>query len=647
MFDLFRSRTNSVRYLLMALLSLVALSMVITLIPGFGSPTYETNDQVLAEVDSEPVTARMVGQVIQQQLRNQAMSPQAVEMMLPQVVNKIVGEMATAYQAKKMGFAVSDQEVVQEIKTLMPQLFQGGEFAGKEIYQEYLSQMNLSIGEFESKVRQQVLLDKLQRLAFDGIVVAPSEVQAEYEKRKEQVRLEVVKVDAAEYRAQFKPTREEMLDHLRKNQAGYQVPPQRDAAILIADADKMGAALQISDAELKAAYDGQLARFRVDERVNVRHILVKAESSASKEEKAAAKTKAESLLKQVRGGADFADLAKKNSDDPGSAQKGGDLDWIQRGQTVKPFEDSAFSLKPGETSNVVESVFGYHIIQTMKKEAARTRSFDEVREELLSEMRKRMLFDKMPGIVDQAKAEIVKSPGDIQQIAAKYNLTLVHGKDLKPADAIPGLGDNRDLAGQIASLQKGGVTGVVQTSDNKLAFAMVENVIPERPAKLEDVEPLIRAALIEEKARNLADGRIKAVQDKLAGSSDLRAAAAAAGLKTIDTGFFARGGQMKDVGPQAYFGEQPFVNAIGKVVGPYSIGPARYFFKIVEKQAGSTEGLSAERDAILNSIRDRKLSERRDLFEEGLIQSLKAKGVVKVNDDAVKRMASNYRTSGA
>jgi peptidyl-prolyl cis-trans isomerase D len=648
MFDLFRSRTNSVRYLLMALLTLVALSMVITLIPGFGSPGFESNEQVLAEVGGEPVTTRMVSQVVQQQIRNQNMSPQTLELMLPQVVNKIVGEMSTAYQAKRMGFAVSNTEVANEIKTLMPQLFQGGVFAGKEAYQEFLSQMNLSIGEFENKVRQQVLLNKLQRLAFDGIIVAPSEVEAEFQKKKEQVRLEVVKVDASELRSQFKPTQAEMLDHLKKNQAGYQVPPQRTVGLVIADADKLGEALAIRDAELKAAYDGQIARFRVDERVNVRHILVKAESTASAEEKAKAKAKAADLLKQIRAGADFAELARKNSEDTGSAQKGGDLDWIQRGQTVKPFEDSAFSLKPNEISGLVESVFGFHIIQPLKKEAAHTKPFEEVRAELLSEMRKRQLFDKMPALVDQVRAEVLKNPALAAQAAQKANLVFVRAEKLKPSDAFPVLGDSRDLAAQVMGLGKGGISDVVQTKDNKLAFAVVEEILPERPATLADVEELVRAAIVEEKARQLADSRIKSVEEKLkAAPKDLSAAASSAGMKLIDTGLFARGGQMKDVGPQAYFGEQPFVNPVGNVVGPYSIGPARYFFRIVERVPGSREGLEAERAGIVNSIKDRKLAERRDLFEEGLVDRLKAEGKVKVYDDAIKRMASSYRPAGS
>ncbi len=649
MFDLFRSRTNSVRYLLMALLTLVALSMVITLIPGFGSPGMESNQQVLAEVGGEPVTARMVSQVVQQQIRNQNMSIQTMEIMLPQVVNKIVGEMATAYQAQRMGFSVSNDEVVQEIKTLMPQLFQGGEFVGKDVYQQYLSQMNLSIGEFESKVRQQVLLDKLQRLAFDGIIVAPSEVEAEYQKRMEKVRLEVIKVDASELRSQFKPTQEELMDHLRKNQAGYQVPPTRNVTVVVADADKMGETLNISDAELKAAYDGQIARFRVDERVNVRHILVKAESTASKEEKAKAKAKAEDLLKQIRAGGDFAALAKKNSDDPGSAQKGGDLDWIQRGQTVKPFEDAAFTLKPNQISGVVESLFGFHIIQPLKKEAAHTKPFDEVRGELLSEMRKRQLFDKMPAIVDQARAEILKAPAQAAQIAQKYNLVVARAEKMKPSDPFPLLGNSRELSLQMMPLQKGGVSEVIQTQDNKLGFAVVDEVFPERPAQLADVQDLVRAAIVEEKARALAESRVKAIEAKLKSSpDDLRGAAAAVpGLKIVDTGLFARGGAMKDVGPQAYFGEQAFVNPIGKVVGPYTIGAARYFFRVAEKAPGSATGLEAERNNLVKSIKDRKLTERRDLFEEGLIGNLKAEGKVKINDDAVKRMASTFRVNGA
>ncbi|MCC6589483.1 MAG: peptidylprolyl isomerase [Bryobacterales bacterium] len=645
MFDLFRSRATTMRYLLIVLLSLVALSMVITLIPGFGSPSYGSrNDQVLAEVGSEKVTQRTVAQVIQMQMRNRQMSPEIIGIMLPQIVNQMVGELATAYEARRMGLTVSDQELVQAIQGLMPHLFQNGEFAGREAYQATLAQMNTTIPEFESKVRQNVLLEKLQRIAFDGIIVSPQEVDAELKRKSEKVRLQVVKFDPEEIKKTLKPTDDELREYLKANQAMFQVPAKRTVALVIVDADKLGESLPITDAMVKQAYEGQMERWRSPERVKLRHILIKAEASASAEDKKKAREKAEGLLKQIKGGADFAELAKKNSEDPGSAPKGGDLDWVQRGQTVKPFEDAAFALKPKEISNVVETIFGYHIIQALEKENSRVKPFDEVKGDLLTELRKRQLFDKMPAVADQARAEIVKNPSQAEEVAKKLNLTFAKAEKVGPGSDYPVIGKNQELDQQLAAVAKGGVTPVVQTADNKLIIGSVLDVFPARPGDLNEVREQVKAAYLGKKAADLAEERSKAFETKLkANNNDLAKTAKEMNVKLVDTGEFERGGQMKDVGPAAYFGEQPWVSPVGAVVGPYRVSSTPYWFKVVAKKEGDPASLQNERQAVVSAIKEKKLRERRDLFEEGILSRLKADGKVTVHDDAIKRMASSYR----
>jgi hypothetical protein len=165
---------------------------------------------------------------------------------------------------------------------------------------------------------------------------------------------------------------------------------------------------------------------------------------------------------------------------------------------------------------------------------------------------------------------------------------------------------------------------------------------------LRDGENLVRAAVGEEKARAAGDKQVQAIQASLTASpDDIQKAAAAVGLKVIDTGLFSRGAEMKGVGPQAYFGENPFINTVGKVIGPHSVASARYFYKIMERAPGNADKLESERGAIVATIKERKLRERRELFEDGLIQQLKASGKVTINDDAVKRLGAQYRSSGA
>lgn len=645
MFDLFRSRAKAMRYLLIVLLSLVALSMVITLIPGFGSSPIRSNEQVLAEIGDEAVTTRMVAQVVQMQIKNQQMSPAVAELMIPQIVNQIVGELATSYQARRMGFSASDEEVAQQIRGFLPQLFQGGQFAGKEIYQEFLArQMNLSIGEFEAKIRQQILLEKLQRVAFDGIIVAPKEVESEFQRKGAKARLDVVRFDPTEIRKDLNPTREELAGFLKERRSQFMIPATRNLTLVVADADRLGESLPITDAALRQAYASQRDRYKVDEKVKVRHILVKAAENAGADEKKKAKAKAEDLLKQIKSGADFAELAKKNSEDPGSASKGGDLDWVTRGQTVKPFEDTAFALKPKEMSGVVETMFGYHIIQTTDKQPLRMKPFEEVKDELLTEMRKRQLFEKMPALIEQARAELQKTPGQAAQIAQKLGLAAVKATKVKPGDAYPEIGANRDLDAVVASLTKGGVTSVVQSKDNKLAVAVMDDLFPARPAELSEMEKEVREAYKDSKSQELVESRGKEFEKRLkANHNDLGKTAAEMKAKVIDTGLFERLGQLKDIGPAAYFGEQPWSNPVGAVVGMYRVANVNYFFKITGKQPANASELESQRGGIVAVIKERKLRERREMFEEGLVRQLKAEKKIKVNEDAIRRLATSYR----
>ena len=645
MLDLFRSRDTSMRYLLIVLLSLVALSMIVTLIPGFGSQSMSGADQqTVATVCGEKVTSQQVAQLVQIQIRNREMSPEVAELAVPQMVNQMVGEMATSCQARKMGLAVSDTEVASGIKMLMPMLWQNGEFAGKEAYSAYLQRMNTNIPQFEARVRQNLMLEKLQRVAFDGIVVSPKEVTEEYLKRNEKARVDVIKLDTDEFRKTVTPSRAELEAEHKANKARYVVPPQLTGALLLADAEKMGASLSLPDEELKKMYQARLEQFKTQDRVKTRHILVKSDERTSKEDDAKAKAKAQDLLNQVKAGGSFAELAKKNSDDPGSGSKGGELDFYPRGQLDKAYEAAAYALKPGETSALVKSQFGYHIIQTIEKDLARTKPFEEVKAELTSEYRKRQLGDKIPQIVEQAHAEVVKAPGQAAQIAQKYGLELVRLEKWTGTGEFPGgIGRSQELNMAVGALMKGGVSEPLELPKSRMVFAVADNVSSARPGELNEVEDAVKAAVVDSKAAKALEATAAALEAKLkANGNDLRKAAAEVGVKIVDSGDFNRSGQMPNL-TGAFFGEQPFSNPIGFVASRFRIGSAIYFWKITARNPADPAGLEKDRSGIVSMIRERKLRERRDLFEEGLVKQLKDGGSISVNEDAVKRVAASYR----
>ena len=373
MFDLFRSRDKAVRYLLGALLGLVALSMVITLIPGYGAVS-APREQLVAEIGGEPLTVREVQQTIQAVTRNRQVPDEMLQFYLPQIIDQMITERAVAYQAKRMGFRITDEEVANAIRSMLTQYFPDGNIPD-EAYRQFLQQQGQDVTQFERNIRQNLLQLRLQNIALEGAIVTPDEVEREFHRKNDKVKVQFVK---------FSPPAEPSLagdgharrdpSHYNAAKAQYQTPEKRSLGIVIADEAKIGAAFQVPEAQLRAAYSQQVDRFRTPERVKVRHILIKTAESP-KDQIPKLEAKANDILKQLKGGADFAKLAKENSEDPGSAVKGGDLDWIVRGQTVPAFEQAAFSLKPNELSNIVKTEYGFHILQVQEKEAGAHEAF--------------------------------------------------------------------------------------------------------------------------------------------------------------------------------------------------------------------------------------------------------------------------------
>jgi len=187
MFDLFRSRAKAVRYLLGAIMLLVAFSMVITLIPGFVGSSFSTDTNIIAEIGNEVLTARDVQVNIQQQLRSNAFPREMAGSYVPMIINQMISDRAISYEAERLGFEVTDAEVARAVQTMIPQLFQNGEFVGEEIYSQYLAQMNLTVPEFESNVKKQILLLKLVNIVLEGEIVTDEDIEAEYRAANEKI----------------------------------------------------------------------------------------------------------------------------------------------------------------------------------------------------------------------------------------------------------------------------------------------------------------------------------------------------------------------------------------------------------------------------------------------------------------------------
>jgi peptidyl-prolyl cis-trans isomerase D len=640
MFDLFRSRRKAVRYLLGALLMLVAISMVITLVPGFGTGG-SAQDQIVAEVGDETLTALEVHQTIRTQVRGQNFPAEMAAIYVPQIVNQLITESAVAYQAQRMGFKVTEEDLALTIESVFPQLFEGGRFAGTEVYQAFLAQQNLTIQQFERNLRKVLLLNKLRSLVLGGIVVSPEEMDQEFRRRNEKVTIEYVAISPDKLRPLVNVTPTEIREHFNQNRASFRVPEQRSFQMLVIDEERIAQSITVPEADLRRAYEVAKDSYRTPERVKVRHILLKTTDVAD-EEIPKIKVKAEDLLKQLQQGADFAELARKNSDDTVSGGRGGDLDWVARGQTVKAFEETAFSLEPKQLSNVITTQYGFHILQVLDKQEAHLRPFEEVRNELEGRSKKQLVFDRVQNLADQARAALNKDPLRAGQVANELGVPLVNVEKVAAGEPIPGLGVSRELEDAILPLRKGEVSSVVQAQPTKLVVAVVTDIIPTRPAELSEVEAEIRGSLVEAKLSQLAQQRAQEALEKArAFDGDLKRVSRSMGLDWKLTPEFGRNGAAEGLGSAESL-EAAFTGNVGDVFGPVSAAGRQFVCKVVDKIPADLSQFATERDNIQQQLKSQKATERSGLFEEGLRNQLIEEGEVKIHQDVVDRLVASY-----
>src|SRR6185369_1494231 len=310
MFDLFRSRDKAVRIGLGVLLGLVALSMLTYLIPNYNTGG-TTSDVVVATVGNEEITLPVVQRLIQNTVRGRQLPPEILPNFIPQMIDNVITERALAYEAGRLGFQVTDAQLADAIRQNIPTLFPDGKFVGAQMYAGFLAQQNLTIAEFEEDMKRQLLITRMRDVALEGTIITPLEIEQEYRKKNEKIKIEFVKIPQDKYKAESNPSADEISNYYKANPARYSVPETRNVAILVADQARIASLVTLSDADLMRVYSANQEQYRIPETVKVRRFLLKTRGKPATEEPAL-KAKADDLLKQVKAGANFADLVKKN-----------------------------------------------------------------------------------------------------------------------------------------------------------------------------------------------------------------------------------------------------------------------------------------------------------------------------------------------
>lgn len=527
MFDFVRNNTRLLQGLLVIL---IFPAFVVASCQGYNR-FMEGGNATVAKVDGQAITQaewdaahQRQAERVRQQMPNidpkLLDSPEAKH----ETLNQLVRERVLFAALQDEHLAVTDQRLTRELLAV-PQLAALRKPDGSmdvEAYRSLLAAQGLTPASFEARVRQDAamkqVLGAVESSAIGPGAVAHAALDALLQRRSVQVQ----RFGLADYRAKVQPTDPELETYYKDHGDRFRAPEQARIEYVVLGLDALMQGITVSDEELRKYYDENIARYTSAEERRASHILVKADKDAPQAERDKAKAKAEALLAEVRKApATFAEVAKKNSDDPGSAAQGGDLDFFGRGAMVKPFEDAAFAMKPGEISNVVASDFGFHIIRLDAVRGGQKKPFEAVKAEIEAEVRKQLAQRKYAEAAEQFSNTVYEQSDSLQPVIDKLKLAKQSATvQRNPAPGATGaLGSQKLLDAVFSSdaTQNKRNTEAVEIGPNQMAAARVVEYTPARVQPLADVKSQVRDRVVAEQAAALArkdgEARVAALRD--------------------------------------------------------------------------------------------------------------------------------------
>lgn len=641
MFNLFRSRDKAVRIMLTGLLVVVALSMVTYLIPNSGAGYGGSDDAtVVATVGKSQITTQEVSKAIQNMTRNRQLPPELLSIYVPQIVNQLIDQRMMAYEADRIGLKISADETDSAIiDQLPPQLIKDGKVDGDTLA-AMLQQQGITMAQLKSDTARQLLVTRLQEIVTAGVVVSPAEIEKEFRRKNDKVKVQYAILAASQYQAEGEATDAEVKAYYDSHKSDFKIQEKRSYGLIVLDPAAIGAQSVPTDAQLQAEYNSRKSDFQVPERVKARHILLKVDAQNPD---AQVKPKAEALLKQIRAGGDFTALAKANSQDPGSAAQGGELGWVTKGQMVPEFEKACFTLGVGQTSDLVKTTYGYHIVQVEAHEQPHFQPFDEVKAQLLSDYQKRVANDKMQSLADKAVSELRKNPKNIDQIAQQLGLTALHADNVQPGDPIPGIGVSKDFDDAVASLRAGEVTsGPVTLQNGKAVIAILTGIQPAHPASFEEAKADARSRANKEKMdKVLAAKAAELVSKTNSLGGDLEKAAKEMKIELKTSNDVDRQGAIEAIGNASTI-TGVFEKPVGSIFGPQLVSGGQMVAKLIAKTPANIVDLPSQMTAIREDLKQQKQRDRSQFFQDGLKSKLTAEGKVKIHQDVINRIVQSY-----
>ena len=452
-----------------------------------------------------------------------------------QVLNNLIDEALIRQAAARMGIRVSEEEIKGVILTI-PGFKRNGVF-DKRIYDMALREAHLTPLAFEAMIRQQLLADKVRELLFSGIIVTEPEVREYYRFQNEEIEIAMLKVPSSSCEGDVNATEAALRSWYDAHKSEYETLPQIKLRFIQFSKDKVLEEVKVSDDAIRSYYESHKKDFEVKERRRARHILVRVPLDADNATVLEKRKKAEEILKEAKAGKDFAELAKKYSEDPGSAKAGGDLGFFTRETMVKPFSDTVFNMKEGEIAGPVRTRFGFHIIKLEKIEPGRTKGLDEVKAEISKKLKTKKANDILWETANRAYDEII-SLGGLDDYAKEANMTIQEVGPFSRNAPPPVIGFSKDTLDALFSLEKGELSSLLPVPGGIIIAEVVEKIPPTIPP-FEKVKKRVKNEYVRHEAEIQCQKKANALLEK-AREKGIEEAAKEEGLSLEKSGFFSR-----------------------------------------------------------------------------------------------------------
>jgi peptidyl-prolyl cis-trans isomerase D len=617
-------------------------TMVITLVPGIFDNGAANDASVYATVHSPGPIGRIVGETTsiktvdvqraaEQQMQQQQLPDFYLQFIMQRAGQIQVERAVLQHEADHLGLQVSDDDLRHYLQNgpYAEYLFPGGKFIGQDQYVNFVeSAFHLPVTQFETEVKSDIELQRLQALVTGGVSVADSAVRAQYLQTGTKVKFDYAVISGSDIKNTINPSDADLQAFFKTNAARYAnaIPETRKIEFFSFETASLpGGTPAVSDADAQAYYQAHLDQYKTAEQVKTRHILISVAKGADAKTDAAAKAKAQDILNQIKAGGNFADLAKKNSDDPGSKDQGGELPMIATSSLDPAYAQAAMALNPGQTSPLVRSSFGYHIIQTESKQTAAVKSFPEVKASIIEQLQTQKSAAAAQTYAAQLASEAQKN--GLDKTAAAHNLHVITTDYVARDGIIPSLADSTGLLSTAFAATKGAAPQTASTGEGYAVFQVADIQAAHAP-DFATYKSHILDDYRTQKAPELLNSQLIKLSDLAKKLGDLHKAAAQMNLTVKSSDLVGRDAQITDIGSLTGAASVVFTLPVGGISGPVNEGANGAVLQLTDKQEPNAADIAAHFDATKQTLLNQQRQEAFSVFVDSLMNRYEKAGAI-------------------